>query len=108
MYTFGNLLSIGSSAFIVGPVKQIKSMCKPVRLVSTIIYFVMMALTLFAAFYIQSGIVVLLFVFLQFCALVWYTLSFIPYAQNCLCSCFKVNLLPGTADFSFSFSNAFL
>jgi hypothetical protein len=38
---------------------------------------------------LQSGLLVLLFVFMQFCALVWYTLSYIPYAQTCLCSCFK-------------------
>merc|ERR1712130_158374 len=89
MYTFGNLLSLGSSMFLVGPVKQIKNMCKPVRAITTLIYFVMMGLTRFAAFYVQSGLLVLLFVFLQFCSLFWYTVSYIPYAQQCLCSCFK-------------------
>ena len=74
MYTFGNLCSIGSSLFLSGPVKQLRSMCRPVRAVCTIVYFVMMGLTLFAAFYVGSGLLVLLFVFLQFCALVWYML----------------------------------
>jgi hypothetical protein len=31
MYTVGNLLSIGSSLFLMGPIRQIKSMCAPVR-----------------------------------------------------------------------------
>ena len=89
MYTVGNLLSIGSSMFLCGPIKQFKNMVKPVRLVSTIVYFLMMALTLFSAFYLKIGLLVLLCVFLQFLALVWYTISYIPYAQNAICSCFK-------------------
>jgi hypothetical protein len=54
MYTFGNLCSIGSSLFLMGPLRQIKSMCQTVRLITTIVFFVMMGLTLFAAFYVQA------------------------------------------------------
>ena len=88
-YTIGNLMSIGSSLFLSGPVRQIQSMCRPVRAICTIVYFVSMALTLFVALYVQSGLLTLLCAAIQFCALVWYMLSYIPYAQNCLCSCFK-------------------
>ncbi len=55
MYTFGNLCSIGSSLFLMGPLRQIKSMCQTVRMITTIVFFVMMGLTLFAAFYVQAS-----------------------------------------------------
>jgi hypothetical protein len=89
MYTLGNLLAIGSSLFLMGPMRQLKSMCQPVRMVTTIVFFVCMAMTLLSALYFESGILVLVFCLLQFGAFVWYSLSFIPYARECCMSCTK-------------------
>lgn len=89
MYTFGNIAAIGSSLFLMGPLRQLQSMCQTVRLLTTIAYFTFMGLTLFSAFYLQSGGLTLLFCLLQFCALIWYTLSYIPYARELCCKCFK-------------------
>ncbi len=88
-YTLGNLCAIGSSLFLSGPLRQIKSMCQPVRLLCTLAYFLFMGLTLFAALYLQSGALTLVFVLCQMCALLWYTLSYIPYARELCCTCFK-------------------
>lgn len=85
----GNLVSVCSSLFLYGPVKQIQSMCATVRLLTTLAFFFFMGLTLFCAFYVQNGVLVLLCAFFQFCALFWYTISYIPFMQSCLCSCFK-------------------
>jgi hypothetical protein len=77
-------------------------MVAPTRFIATSMYFFMMGVTLFLVFYPGEIPVRLLFVLisivLQFLALVWYTISFIPYAreiissicQDSCCSCFKV------------------
>lgn len=48
-YTFGNIVSIASTCFLMGPVNQMKKMFAPTRVIATIIVFVAFALTLFAA-----------------------------------------------------------
>jgi len=87
-YTFGNILALGGTFFIVGPCRQIRMMFKPDRIVATLIYIAAMAGTLWAAFGAHSGILVLLFVIIQFCAITWYVLSYIPYARTCVKNCF--------------------
>eukprot|EP00163_Fabomonas_tropica_P028591 TRINITY_DN585_c0_g1_i1.p1 TRINITY_DN585_c0_g1~~TRINITY_DN585_c0_g1_i1.p1 ORF type:complete len:219 (+),score=21.50 TRINITY_DN585_c0_g1_i1:132-788(+) len=87
-YTLGNILSLGSSAFIVGPMRQIKTMFKPVRAGATIIYLVSMGLTFFFI-RVRSSLGVLLCLGIQFCALIWYCASYIPFARSLLTSCFS-------------------
>lgn len=78
-----------------GPCKQLKSMFDPKRLVATVIYLALVGTTLGVALGMKdpSVVLVIFLVILQFCALVWYMASYIPFAQNaiksCLCSCFK-------------------
>lgn len=99
-YTIGNIVGICSTCFIYGPWTQAKKMFAPTRLVSTGIYLFFMGLTLFLAFYPKEVVARLLWLVLsimcQFLALVWYTLSFIPFARDlvktclrdrCCCSC---------------------
>ena len=53
--------------------------------------FLVLELTLFSALYLQNTGLVLLFVVLQFCALTWYGLSYIPGARQCfLATCSRV------------------
>ncbi len=89
LYTLGNLISICSSCFLWGPCSQLKAMVECHRIFATCIYFVAMGLTLFCAFYqgpgyttgARIGAVIGCMLF-QFCAMVWYTLSFIPFART--------------------------
>mmetsp|Transcript_3669 Transcript_3669/g.5740 ORF Transcript_3669/g.5740 Transcript_3669/m.5740 type:complete len:189 (-) Transcript_3669:5-571(-) len=86
MYTSGNLIGIGSTCFLYGPWAQIKKMFAPTRLIATGIYLFFMGLTLFLAFY-PGEIPLRLFwlvlaIFCQFLALIWYSLSFIPFARE--------------------------
>jgi hypothetical protein len=68
-------------------------MTKPHRLVCTIVYLASMVMTLINNFVIHSTILMIIFVVIQLCALVWYTLSYIPGGRacclRCLKSCFK-------------------
>ena len=83
-YTLGNLLSMGSSSFLVGPEKQCRDMLAPERRLASIVYFVALAGTLLSVFVLKVTILSFAFVLLQFCALTWYMLSYVPYGQQCL------------------------
>lgn len=83
-YTIGNLLSLGSSSFLVGPAKQCRDMLAPERFLASAIYFATLFGTLFSAFWLKVQIVTFAFVLVQFAALTWYMLSYVPYGQACL------------------------
>ena len=80
-YTIGNLLSLGSSSFLVGPAKQCRDMLAPERFLASTIYFATLFGTLFSAFWLKIQIVTFAFVLVQFAALTWYMLSYVPYGQ---------------------------
>lgn len=87
-YTVGNLCSIGSSLFLVGPTRQLKVMCMPVRRVACCIWIGAMVLTLIIAFgFPKAGPLVMLLVFVQYGAMLWYGASFIPYGRAILKKC---------------------
>jgi len=83
-YTFGNLLSIGSSTFLVGPVKQCQDMATPERFIASVTYLVTLFLTLFSVFKLKIQLISFGLVIVQFCALSWYHLSYVPYGQQCV------------------------
>merc|ERR1712087_666971 len=83
-YTAGNLLSIGSSSFLVGPAKQCRDMLAPERFYASIICVVTLAGTLWSVFSIKIQILTFIFVVMQMCALTWYMLSYVPYGQQCV------------------------
>eukprot|EP01032_Pedospumella_encystans_P032166 gene32166-36312_t len=78
MYTIGNIVGLFSTCFLYGPVSQVKQMFAPTRLVATAVYLFFMATTLLLAFYPEYIPVrvmwLLISIFFQFLALVWYNL----------------------------------
>uniref|UniRef100_A0A8V0XNW4 Vesicle transport protein n=1 Tax=Gallus gallus TaxID=9031 RepID=A0A8V0XNW4_CHICK len=52
-YTLGNIASIGSTLFLMGPVKQLKRMFEPTRLIATVVMLLCLILTLCSAFWVQ-------------------------------------------------------
>nr|CCA24876.1 transmembrane protein putative [Albugo laibachii Nc14] len=81
-YTISNLCGIGSSLFLIGPRRQLKVMCMPIRRVACCIWISAMLLTLFIAFgFRKAGPIVLLLVIMQYVAMLWYGASFIPYGR---------------------------
>ncbi|XP_070799900.1 vesicle transport protein SFT2B isoform X2 [Pituophis catenifer annectens] len=79
-YTLGNISSLGSTVFLMGPVKQLKRMFEPTRLIATILML-----------WHNKGLT-LLFCILQFFALAWYSISYIPFARDAVKKCFAACL----------------
>lgn len=86
-YTFGSIIALASTCFLWGPMKQVKKMFAPIRIGATLLYLISMALTLYLAFSGASTLAVLGSIFLQFLAMIWYCLSWIPYARRVVTSC---------------------
>ncbi|EOY23513.1 hypothetical protein QUC31_008290 [Theobroma cacao] len=82
LFTFGNVLAVGSTAFLMGPEQQLRMMFDSVRLYATAIYIGFVVLALICALWIQSKILTLLAIICEICALIWYCLSYIPFARR--------------------------
>jgi len=81
LYSVGNLVALGSTLFLFGPVAQCKNMFKPIRAVATIVYLITIGTTLGFAFGLENGALVLLSLAVQLLAMIWYTASYIPYGR---------------------------
>jgi len=53
LYTFGNILSLASTGFLVGPLRQLKSMFDPTRVITTIVFLAAMIMTLLSALLVR-------------------------------------------------------
>ncbi len=82
--TLGNMLSIGSMMFLMGPAKQCENMMDEKRRGATVAYLGSLALTLLAAFLVKSRLLCLLCIAVQYSALLWYSLSYVPYGREML------------------------
>ncbi|XP_015283725.1 PREDICTED: vesicle transport protein SFT2B [Gekko japonicus] len=91
-YTLGNILSLGSTIFLMGPMRQLKRMFEPTRLIATIVMLLCLILTLCSAFWWHNKGLALIFCVLQFFALAWYSISYIPFARDAVKKCFAVCL----------------
>lgn len=81
-YTLGNLVSIGSSCFLFGPKRQCKSMFAAKRALATSIYLCAMIVTLIVAFKHGPFPIIIILIVTQWCALIWYLASYIPFGQK--------------------------
>mmetsp|Transcript_8275 Transcript_8275/g.16784 ORF Transcript_8275/g.16784 Transcript_8275/m.16784 type:complete len:154 (+) Transcript_8275:672-1133(+) len=88
-FTFGNLLCIASTWFLVGPRAQLQSMFDPSRRTAASVYVGSLLFTLIFAFFGGSMryLLVLISVIIEVLALVWYTLSYVPYGRDILKRC---------------------
>ncbi|XP_043497570.1 vesicle transport protein SFT2A isoform X2 [Polistes fuscatus] len=81
-YTLGNIISLASTCFLMGPVNQFKKMFAATRIIATILVFVSIGMTLFAALHLNNPGLALIFIIIQSIAMTWYSLSYIPYARD--------------------------
>lgn len=81
-YSIGNITSIASTLFLMGPVKQLKKMFNSTRVLSTITALTFLVLTLVSALVIKKTGLTFLCCIIQFLAMTWYSLSYIPYARD--------------------------
>ena len=79
-----------STGFLVGPIKQCKNMFDSTRIIATGVYLGLMVLTLVLAFTLgrPAAGACLVCVCLQWIALMWYSLSYVPYARAGVNQCF--------------------
>lgn len=89
MVTGGTIISLLSSLFLSGPMKQIKNMFKETRYIATTVLFISIILTIVAALALKIIILAILFLIIQELALTWYMLTWIPGARMVLKQCCK-------------------
>uniref|UniRef100_A0A383W8P8 Vesicle transport protein n=1 Tax=Tetradesmus obliquus TaxID=3088 RepID=A0A383W8P8_TETOB len=82
LYSIGSVLSMGSTMFLMGPGKQCKNMVQPHRALATFVYLASIAGTLAVAFTIGSAILVIFLLIIQFMAMIWYCVTYIPGGQE--------------------------
>lgn len=78
-----------STMFLVGPMNQFKRMFDKVRIVAAIVYLSLIGLTLFFAFRKRTTLALVCSIF-QMLALLWYGLSYIPYARTLVKKCLGI------------------
>jgi hypothetical protein len=83
-YSIGNVLSLLSTGFLVGPKRQFKYACAPNRVWAFVIYIGCIIATLVSALALKKAFLTLLFVIVQFFAGLWYTASYVPYGREIL------------------------
>ncbi|XP_023180142.1 vesicle transport protein SFT2A [Drosophila hydei] len=93
-YTLGNIISMASTCFLMGPLKQVKKMFADTRLIATSIVIVSIVMTFVSAIVLKKAGLTLIFIIIQSLAMTWYSLSYIPYARDAVRStvsaCFEV------------------
>ena len=72
-----------------GPQRQVKNMLDPKRALVSVIFVASMAMTLVSAIVLNSKLLVIISTAVQFCALTWYVLSYIPYGRQMCMKCIK-------------------
>jgi len=88
LYSLGNLVALASTLFLMGPVAQLKRMFATTRIIATILMLTFLALTLMSALWWGKKGLAIIFCVLQFCAMTWYAISYIPYARDAISKCF--------------------
>ncbi|XP_031274905.1 vesicle transport protein SFT2B isoform X1 [Pistacia vera] len=82
LFTFGNVLAVGSTAFLIGPEQQLNMMFDSTRLYATAAYLGFVVIALISALWIHNKILTILAIICEICALIWYSLSYIPFARR--------------------------
>ncbi|CCM02935.1 uncharacterized protein FIBRA_05050 [Fibroporia radiculosa] len=88
LYALGTIISLVGTGFLLGFMKQFKLMFKPVRVVATIVFLASIVLVFVAAYVIDSDVLCIIFVIVEYLAYTWYTLSYIPYARSAVLKIF--------------------
>jgi len=88
MTSLGAILSLIGTFFLSGPLNQLKKMFEPTRLIATIVYLTSIVFAILAGLVLKNPVLAIICVAVEYAAMIWYSLSFIPYARETLWSCF--------------------
>nr|CCC91760.1 conserved hypothetical protein [Trypanosoma congolense IL3000] len=89
IYSLGNVASISSTLFLAGPKTQMQRMFSEGRWLATTVFVLSMISTILVAVLLGSALLVLLLCVVQFLAMMWYVLSYIPFARTAVKNCFQ-------------------
>lgn len=81
-YTLGNIISLLSTCFLMGPWNQLQKMFQSTRAIATSLVIGSIVMTLLAALLWHNAGLALLFIIIQSLSMTWYSLSYIPYARD--------------------------
>ncbi|CAG9773739.1 unnamed protein product [Ceutorhynchus assimilis] len=81
-YTLGNIISLLSTCFLMGPWNQVQKMFHSTRAIATCLVIGSLVMTLLSALLWQKAGLALLFIIIQSLSMTWYSLSYIPYARD--------------------------
>lgn len=82
--TIANLLALVSTLFLCGPKKQVKKMFEPTRRIATGVFLLSMVLTFVVALALKIPWLTIIMVIIQFLAMLWYQISYIPFARDAI------------------------
>uniref|UniRef100_A0A2P2NFT5 Vesicle transport protein n=1 Tax=Rhizophora mucronata TaxID=61149 RepID=A0A2P2NFT5_RHIMU len=82
LFTFGNVLAVGSTAFLIGPARQVTMMFDSTRVYATAVYIGFVVISLICALWAHNKILTIVAIICEICALIWYSLSYIPFARQ--------------------------
>lgn len=82
IYTFSILFLVGSTLFLCGPLRQLRNMTHRTRLIAAVVFALMMILTFVFALAAKVAWLTIFTVLLQYLAMTWYSLSYIPFARD--------------------------
>jgi hypothetical protein len=99
-YSIGNVMSVASSGFLVGPKTQCKYACAPVRIWAFIFFILSLIATLISALVVKKMLLTLFFLIIQVASGLWYAASYVPYGRQMLQSCVTSCLGRATASVS--------
>ena len=88
-FTCGNAFLVLAPVFLVGVRSQIQSMASSHRAQVAAVYVGSTIATLFSALYLHSSILSIVFAVVQVGAVIWYGMSFIPFARRVLSTTFN-------------------
>ncbi|VDM41533.1 unnamed protein product [Toxocara canis] len=81
MVSLGSVISLIGTCFLMGPIKQLQKMFERGRFIASSIYLATIVLTVVAGLVLSNPPLALLFVILQYIAMAWYSISYIPFAR---------------------------
>ncbi|XP_060923265.1 vesicle transport protein SFT2A-like [Limanda limanda] len=86
-YTVANISVLASIMFLVGPWRQLKTMCARERALATVLMLGCLVVTLCSALWWNNYTLALVFCLLQVLAFTWYGLSYLPFVREGILKC---------------------